>query len=79
MKFTNVIHAIDLHACGEPGRVIVGGITDVPGETMYDKMCHLEQKPIIFVNGCCVSREVILLQTAILYCRHETRKQTQGL
>ncbi len=44
MKFSNVIHAIDLHACGEPGRVVVGGIADVPGETMYEKMCHLERE-----------------------------------
>ena len=44
MKFSKVVHAIDLHACGEPGRVIVGGITNVPGETMYDKMCYLESE-----------------------------------
>ena len=43
MRVSKIVHAIDLHACGEPGRVIVGGITDLPGETMYDKMCHLEQ------------------------------------
>ena len=43
MRVSKFVHAIDLHACGEPGRVIVGGITDVPGETMYDKMCYLEQ------------------------------------
>ena len=43
MKLTKMVHAIDLHACGEPGRVIVGGVTDVPGDTMYEKMCHLER------------------------------------
>lgn len=43
MRVSKIVHAIDLHACGEPGRVIVGGITDVPGDTMYDKMCYLEQ------------------------------------
>ena len=36
-----MIHAVDLHACGEPGRVIVGGVLDVPGATMFDKMTHL--------------------------------------
>ena len=41
MKISNMIHAVDLHACGEPGRVIVGGVLDVPGETMFDKMQHL--------------------------------------
>ena len=39
-----MIHAVDLHACGEPGRVIVGGVLDVPGESMFDKMQHLSQK-----------------------------------
>ena len=37
----SVIHAVDLHACGEPGRVIVGGVRDVPGRTMFEKMQHL--------------------------------------
>ena len=30
------------HAAGEPGRVIVGGVLDVPGATMLDKARHLE-------------------------------------
>ena len=33
--------AVDAHAGGEPGRVIVGGIEDVPGATMFEKMRHL--------------------------------------
>jgi len=41
MRVSNVVHAVDAHACGEHGRVIVGGVVDVPGRTMYDKMCHL--------------------------------------
>ena len=36
-----MIQAVDLHACGEPGRVIVGGVVHVPGATMYEKMCYL--------------------------------------
>ena len=36
-----MIQAVDGHAAGEPGRVIVGGVLDVPGATMYDKMQHL--------------------------------------
>ncbi|HSK10334.1 MAG TPA: proline racemase family protein, partial [Vicinamibacterales bacterium] len=43
MRLSNYISAIDLHACGEPGRVIVGGVLDVPGRTMFEKMKHLEQ------------------------------------
>jgi len=42
MKISRMINAIDLHACGEPGRVIVGGVLDVPGETMFDKMRYFE-------------------------------------
>ncbi|MGH9105053.1 MAG: proline racemase family protein [Acidimicrobiales bacterium] len=32
---------MDAHAGGEPGRVVVGGVTDVPGATMYEKMRHI--------------------------------------
>jgi len=41
VRLDSVVHAIDLHACGEPGRVIVGGVRDVPGRTMFEKMQHL--------------------------------------
>ena len=37
-----VIQAVDAHAEGEPGRVIVGGVDDVPGATMFDKMVWLQ-------------------------------------
>jgi proline racemase len=43
MRLANVIQAVDAHACGEPGRVIVGGVLDVPGRTMFEKMCHLRE------------------------------------
>jgi proline racemase len=38
MRFSHLITAVDAHACGEPGRVITGGILDVPGRTMFEKM-----------------------------------------
>jgi proline racemase len=38
-----MITAIDLHACGEPGRVITGGVPDVPGRTMFEKMQYFKQ------------------------------------
>jgi proline racemase len=41
MRLERMIHAVDLHAAGEPGRVIVGGVLDVPGATMFDKMSWL--------------------------------------
>ncbi len=36
------IEAVDAHAGGEPGRVIVGGVNEVPGATMFDKMTWLQ-------------------------------------
>src|SRR4051794_22642045 len=44
MRASRVIHAVDAHAAGEPGRVIVGGVLDVPGDTMYAKMVYLQTK-----------------------------------
>jgi proline racemase len=41
MRLTNLITAVEVHAGGEPGRVIVGGVIDVPGATMFEKMRHL--------------------------------------
>jgi proline racemase len=43
MRLASLISAIDLHACGEPGRVIVGGVLDVPGRTMFEKMRYLAE------------------------------------
>ena len=42
MRLTNLITAVDLHACGEPGRVIIGGVMDVPERTMFEKMKFFE-------------------------------------
>lgn len=41
MRLSRMIAAVDLHACGEPGRVIVGGVLDVPGRSMFEKMQHV--------------------------------------
>ncbi len=43
MRLTNLITAVDLHACGEPGRVITGGVLDVPGRSMFEKMKYFEK------------------------------------
>ena len=43
MRLSKMITAVDAHACGEPGRVIVGGVVDVPGTTMFEKKVYLEQ------------------------------------
>jgi proline racemase len=42
MRFSSMITAVDAHACGEPGRVITGGVLDVPGKTMFEKVRYLE-------------------------------------
>jgi proline racemase len=41
VPFSRTITAVDAHACGEPGRVITGGVPDVPGSTMFEKMTYL--------------------------------------
>jgi proline racemase len=41
MHIEERIKAVDLHACGEPGRVIIAGVSDVPGATMFDKKTYL--------------------------------------
>jgi proline racemase len=40
-RFGAPIDAVDAHAAGEHGRVIVGGVPDVPGSTMFEKMAWL--------------------------------------
>jgi proline racemase len=42
LEFLSRITAVDLHACGEPGRVITAGVPDVPGKTMFEKRLYLE-------------------------------------
>ena len=41
MRLDRSISIVDAHAGGEPGRVIVGGVHDVPGATMLAKRNHL--------------------------------------
>jgi proline racemase len=43
VKISRLIHAVDAHACGEHGRVIVGGVIDVPGKSIFEKMCWLRE------------------------------------
>ena len=38
MRLARMIQAVDAHAAGEHGRVIVGGVLDVPGGSMFEKM-----------------------------------------
>jgi proline racemase len=42
LRLGPTIRAVDLHACGEPGRVIVGGVEGIPGGSMFDAMTWLQ-------------------------------------
>lgn len=43
MRSTSTVIAVDAHAAGEPGRVIVGGVLDVPGASMFEKMRYFQE------------------------------------
>jgi proline racemase len=42
MRFRRMVTVVGAHAEGEPNEVITGGVLDVPGATMFEKMRHLE-------------------------------------
>jgi proline racemase len=43
VRLSGMVTAVDAHAGGEPGRVITGGVLDVPGASMFEKRLYLEQ------------------------------------
>ena len=43
MRFNRSLKVVGAHAEGEVGNVVVGGIGQVPGETMFDKRNHLAE------------------------------------
>lgn len=43
MKAIRNIHAVDSHTMGEPTRIIVGGVPNIPGKTMAEKKEYLEK------------------------------------
>ena len=42
LRIGPIIDAVDAHAAGEPGRVIVGGVEGIPGGSMFDAMSWLQ-------------------------------------
>ncbi|MFQ5773612.1 MAG: proline racemase family protein [Kiloniellaceae bacterium] len=44
MRWQRRISVVDAHAEGEVGRVITGGVLDVPGKTMFEKKRYLETR-----------------------------------
>jgi proline racemase len=43
MRLARVLTAIDAHAAGEPGRVVTGGVLDIPGRSMLEKRDWLQR------------------------------------
>jgi proline racemase len=41
MRWKRTLTVVGVHAEGEYGKVVTGGVVDVPGKTMFDKMRHL--------------------------------------
>lgn len=41
MRFSRTIQTVDVHCEGEIGRVITGGVLNIPGATMAEKLNHL--------------------------------------
>ncbi len=42
MRLSRVLQTVDAHCEAEATRVVVGGVVDVPGDTMFDKKRYLE-------------------------------------
>ncbi|MFK4442591.1 proline racemase [Caballeronia udeis] len=43
MRWKNVLNVVECHAEGELGKVVTGGLFNVPGATVFDKMLYLEE------------------------------------
>ena len=79
MRVSNMIQAVDTHVCGEPGRVIVGGVLDVPGSTMFEKMTYLENEADELRLRMLRSPEATRRPTAISFCRRPIRTPTRAM
>ena len=43
MRWNRTIQTVDVHCAGEIGRVITGGVLNIPGTTMAEKLNHLNR------------------------------------
>ncbi len=41
MRWSRTLQTVDVHCAGEIGRVVTGGVLDIPGATMANKLDHL--------------------------------------
>lgn len=44
MQFNHFFSTVETHTCGDPTRTVIGGLPPIPGETIEDKMTHLENE-----------------------------------
>jgi len=44
VRLDNVLQVVDSHAEGEISRIVIGGVVDVPGHSMFEKRCYLEHE-----------------------------------
>ena len=44
MKWSRIVATVDAHIGGEVSRVITGGVIDVPGKTMAEKLTYLNEE-----------------------------------
>lgn len=44
VRWNRVLNVVECHTAGEIGKVVTGGVGDVPGSTMFEKRTYLEQK-----------------------------------
>jgi proline racemase len=44
MRFSRMINVVGVHTAGELNEVITGGVIDVPGRTMFEKMLYLQNE-----------------------------------
>jgi proline racemase len=43
MRWTRTLQTVDVHCAGEIGRVVTGGVLNIPGASMADKLAHLNR------------------------------------
>jgi len=43
MRWKRTLQTIDVHCAGEIGRVVTGGMLDIPGDTMAAKLAHINE------------------------------------
>lgn len=43
MRWSKTLQVVDVHCAGEIGRVVTGGVLNIPGATMADKLRHINE------------------------------------